>query len=127
MIATDHAPHSAKEKAKPLTEAPSGIIGLETSLALGITHLVKKGYLTMVELMEKMSLNPARLYGLDCGRIEAGAPADLVLFDEGEAWTVEHFVSKASNSPFIGQRLEGKVKLTVCDGRVVYQDPELRG
>ena len=127
MIATDHAPHSTEEKARPLVEAPSGIIGLETSLALAVTHLVKKGHLTMAKLMEKMSLNPARLYGLACGRIQEGAPADLVLFDEKEAWTVERFASKASNSPFIGQRLEGKVKMTICGGQVVYQDLDRRG
>lgn len=75
MIATDHAPHAAEEKAKPLTEAPSGITGIETSLALAITNLVKPGHLTLPELMEKMSLNPARLYRLDCGRMAEGAPA----------------------------------------------------
>lgn len=84
MIATDHAPHSKEEKDRPLTQAPSGITGLETSLALGITELVDKKYLTMPELMEKMSLNPARLYNLDCGRMKAGAPADLVIFDPDE-------------------------------------------
>ncbi|MDO5551778.1 MAG: dihydroorotase [Lachnospiraceae bacterium] len=122
MIATDHAPHSAEEKAQPLTKAPSGIIGLETSLALGITELVKKGHLTMVQLMEKMSWNPSRLYRLDCGRLEEGAPADLVIFDEKERWTVKEFASKAVNSPFIGAELEGKVKYTICGGKVVYRD-----
>ena len=122
MIATDHAPHSAEEKARPLTEAPSGIIGLETALALGITHLVKPGHLSLCALMEKMSLNPARLYKLSCGRLEAGAPADLVLFDENEAWTVTDFASKSSNSPFAGERLTGRVKYTICEGKVVYQD-----
>lgn len=122
MIVTDHAPHSAEEKALPLTKAPSGIIGLETSLALGITELVKKERLTMVQLMEKMSWNPSRLYHLDCGRLEEGAPADLVIFDEKERWTVKEFASKASNSPFIGTELEGKVKYTICGGKVVYQD-----
>lgn len=122
MIATDHAPHSSDEKAQPLTKAPSGIIGLETSLALGITELVKKGHLTMVQLMEKMSLNPSRLYHLDCGRLEEGAPADLVIFDEKERWTVDKFASKAENSPFIGAELEGKVRYTICGGRIVYRD-----
>lgn len=122
MIATDHAPHSAEEKAQPLTKAPSGIIGLETSLALGITELVKKGHLTMVQLMEKMSWNPSRLYRLDCGRLEEGAPADLVIFDEKERWTVKEFASKAVNSPFIGAELEGRVKYTICGGKVVYRD-----
>ena len=73
MIATDHAPHSREEKELPLTEAPSGIIGLETALALGITHLVRPGYLSLMQLMEKMSLNPARLYGLPCEGIQVGA------------------------------------------------------
>lgn len=122
MIATDHAPHSREEKEKPLTEAPSGIIGLETALALGITSLVEPGHLTYVELMEKMSLNPAKLYHLDCGRIKEGAPADLVIFDPEECWSVENFVSKASNSPFIGWQLKGKVKMTICNGKIVYQD-----
>ena len=111
MIATDHAPHSREEKDKPLTEAPSGIIGLETALSLGIEHLVKAGHLTLVELMKKMSLNPARLYKLDCGRIHEGAPADLVIFNENETWTADRFVSKASNTPFLGKihDREGKV------------------
>ena len=122
MIATDHAPHSAEEKARPLTEAPSGIIGLETALALGITCLVKPGHLSLCELMKKMSFNPARLYKLDCGRLEAGAPADLVLFDENEEWTVTDFASRAANSPFVGERLTGRVKYTICEGKVVYQD-----
>ena len=105
-----------------MTEAPSGITGIETSLALAITNLVKPGHLTLPELMEKMSLNPARLYRLDCGRMTEGAPADLVIFDPDEEWVVEHFYSKASNSPFKGWKLTGKVKKTICDGRVVYED-----
>lgn len=125
IIATDHAPHSAEEKVKPLTEAPSGIIGLETALALGITELVKKGYITTLQLMEKMSLNPAKLYRLDKGYIRAGAAADLVIFDENEEWTVpETFASKSSNTPFVGRTLQGKVKYTICDGRIVYKDQE---
>ena len=124
IIATDHAPHSAEEKARPLTEAPSGITGLETSLALGITSLVKKGHLTMFQLMEKMSLNPARLYHLDCGRLEEGRPADLVIFDPEKVWTVkaEEFASKSANSPFVGEELTGKVTYTICKGKVIYED-----
>ena len=109
MIATDHAPHSAEEKARPLTEAPSGIIGLETALALGITYLVKPGHLTLLELMKKMSTNPARLYRLEAGSLAAGAPADLVLFDPDARWTVKDFASKSANSPFVGQTLTGCV------------------
>lgn len=125
MIATDHAPHSMEEKARPLageTPAPSGITGLETALALGITCLVKEGHLTVAELMDKMSYQPARLYHLDCGRMEEGAPSDLVIFDENEIWKVEEFASKASNSPFTGEELTGKVKYTICNGTVVYAD-----
>lgn len=121
MIATDHAPHSREEKEKPLTEAPSGIIGLETALALGITHLVVPGHLTLMQLMEKMSKNPARLYGVKYMGIVPGAPADLVIFDENEKWTVETFVSKACNSPFRGETLQGRVRYTICNGKIVYE------
>lgn len=125
IIATDHAPHSTEEKNKPLTEAPSGIIGLETALSLGIMELVDKGHLTMVQLMEKMSLNPARLYRLDKGYIQEGGPADLVIFDEKEMWRAEEFVSKAENSPFKGKELKGKVKYTICGGEIAYDDGEI--
>lgn len=122
IIATDHAPHSAEEKEKPLTQAPSGIIGLETALALGITNLVRPGHLTTLQLMEKMSLNPAVLYRLDKGRLDEGADADLVIFDEQEQWTAGNYVSKSSNSPFTGEQLYGKVKYTICNGVIVYED-----
>ena len=125
IIATDHAPHSAEEKAKPFAEAPSGIIGLETALALGITNLVRKGHLTLMQLIEKMSLNPAKLYKLDKGAITEGADADLVIFNEGERWHVgPKFVSKAANTPFAGEELYGKAKFTICAGNVVYEDGE---
>ncbi len=119
MIATDHAPHSAEEKARPLTEAPSGIIGLETALSLGIRELVDKGYLSLLELIEKMSFAPARLYHLDAGYLAEGGPADLVVFDPKKEWTVETFVSKAANSPFVGERMPGVVSYTICGGRIV--------
>ncbi|HAU84093.1 MAG TPA: dihydroorotase [Lachnospiraceae bacterium] len=121
IIATDHAPHAKEEKEKPFTQAPSGIIGLETSLALGITNLVKKGHLTMPELIGKMTLNPAKLYQLDYGTLEPGKCADMVIFDPDEEWTVDGFVSKASNSPFSGATLNGKVHYTICNGKVVYE------
>lgn len=119
IIATDHAPHSKEEKGRSITAAPSGIIGLETSLALGITSLVRPGHLTMLQLLEKMTVNPAKLYGLPSGRIEEGAPADLVLFDPEEKWTPTEYVSMSSNSPFTGWELYGKVKMTICGGKVV--------
>lgn len=121
MIATDHAPHSVEEKARPITEAPSGIIGLETALSLGIRELVQKGYLTMMQLMEKMSYAPAKLYHLDAGYLADGGPADLLIFDPKKTWTVEKFVSKACNSPFVGEEMPGMVSYTICGGKIVYR------
>ena len=122
IIATDHAPHSTEEKAKGLKEAPSGIIGLETALSLGVTNLVRPGHLTMMELMEKMSLNPAKLYRIPFSGIQMDSPADLVIFDPDETWTVGEYVSKSVNSPFTGESLYGRVKYTICKGKIVYQD-----
>ncbi|WP_194611251.1 dihydroorotase [Clostridium vitabionis] len=122
MIATDHAPHSAEEKQRALTSAPSGIIGLETALPLAVTELAGKGRLTYLELADRMSLAPARLYRLPGGRIQPGAPADLVIFDDREEFSVEGFRSKASNSPFLGWKLKGRVKYTICGGEIVFSD-----
>ena len=122
MIATDHAPHSKEEKDKPLTEAPSGIIGLETALALGITNLVDKGYLTLMQLIDRMSTGPAKMYGFNAGSVNIGSPADIVIFDPYEEWIVEDFVSRSCNSPFVDWRLKGKVKYTICGGDIVYKD-----
>ena len=122
LIATDHAPHSAQEKAtEPMHKAPSGIIGLETSLGLGITSLVKPGHLTLMELLKKMSCNPASLYKLPGGSIEVNAPADFVIFNPDEEWVVDGFVSKSANSPFLGAKLFGKIHYTICDGKIVYK------
>lgn len=122
IIATDHAPHSSLEKQGKLENSPSGIIGLETALALGITYLVDKKHLTLIELLEKMTVNPANLYNLPSGRIKEGGAADIVIFDEKESWVVKDFYSKSSNSPFIGWELKGKVKYTLCSGNIVYRD-----
>ena len=121
LIATDHAPHGAEEKAKPLTEAPSGITGLETSLGLGITSLVKPGYLSLMDLLAKMTCNPADLYQLPAGNIQVNAPADFVIFNPEEKWTVSDFASKASNSPFKGCKLYGKIHYTICNGEIIYR------
>ena len=121
-IATDHAPHSTEEKKKDdFFTAPSGIIGLETALALGITKLVKPGYLSLIQLMEKMSLNPAKLYHLDGGAIAEGCPADLVLFNPDEALICGNYQSKAENTPFTGWELYGKVHMTICGGDVAWK------
>jgi dihydroorotase len=122
MIATDHAPHSKEEKEKALGEAPSGILGLETSFALGVTDLVRPGHLTLGQLVEKMSVAPAVIYGLAAPKIAEGEAADLVLFDEQEAWKVEKFASKSENSPFVGMTLYDKIKYTICVGKIVYEE-----
>ena len=122
FIATDHAPHSSEEKAKDLKSAPSGMIGLETALGLAITNLVRPGYLSLNHMLEKLTVRPAELYNLDSGYVAVGGKADLVIFDPDEAWVVpDTFYSKSSNSPFIGETLYGKVKYTICDGKIVYK------
>ena len=121
MIVTDHAPHSMEEKAKPLADAPSGITGLETSLSLGIKSLVQPDHISLMKLMELMSKNPAEFYRMEPASITEGAVADLVIFGENELWTVDKFASKASNSPFKGWELPGKVHFTICDGNIVYE------
>lgn len=123
IIVTDHAPHTDAEKAHPLTEAPSGMVGLETSFSACYTWLVRAGYLTLPELLEKMSARPARLIGHAGGALAVGAPADLMLFDPDEAWTVDpqRFRSKAHNTPFGGMELFGRVKTTICGGNVTFQ------
>lgn len=124
VIATDHAPHSAEEKARPLSRAPSGMIGLETSLALALTHLYHTKKLDLPGLIRRMSTNPADILGLARGHMSLGAVADLVIFDPDEEWTInpEQFASKARNTPFAGRRVKGKVKYTIAKGEVIYQD-----
>jgi len=123
-IVTDHAPHSIEDKAKPLEDAFSGMIGLETSLALSLTYLYHSGKLGIDEIVNLMSTKPADIMGLDAGTLVEGAPADVVVFDPDERWVVDvnKFKSKARNSPFSGMPLKGKVKYTICQGEVVYCD-----
>ncbi|MBP8967754.1 MAG: dihydroorotase [Lachnospiraceae bacterium] len=122
MIATDHAPHTNEEKALPITKAPSGIIGLETALGLGITELVEKGHLTMMELLKLMTIGPSEVYNLDAGYIAEGGPADIVLIDPNKEWTVtDDFASKAHNTPFIGWKLKGSAVMTIVSGNIVYR------
>ena len=106
----------------PLDKAPSGIIGLETALGLGVCNLVRRGHLTLMGLLEKMTANPAALYGLDAGYIAEGGPADILIFDDRESWTVTEFASKSANSPFVGQTLYGRVHATLCGGKLVYRN-----
>lgn len=122
VIATDHAPHTAEEKAAPITSAPSGIIGLETALSLGVTSLVEPGYLTMSELLEKMTVNPAAMYHLDAGELKPGGPADIVLIDREASETAGNYLSRSSNTPFTGWKLKGVVRATICKGKVIYEN-----
>ena len=121
MIATDHAPHTTAEKARPFTEAPSGIIGLETALSLGIRELVTPGHLTWEALLKCMSTNPARITGISGGSVREGDCADLLVFDPQAEWKVSSFRSKADNSPFTGETLPGVVHVTICGGKTVYE------
>lgn len=121
VIATDHAPHHADEKNCEFALAANGIVGLETSLPLGITYLVNKGVLTLSELLRKMCVNPANILGLNKGSLAVNRPADIVIFDPNEMYTVDvnSFVSKGKNSPYNGFTLNGKVKYTIVNGKIV--------
>jgi dihydroorotase len=127
MIASDHAPHPPEEKARPWDQAPFGIIGLETTLGLVLTYLVHPGILTLSQAIEKMSIMPARIFGLDelgIGSIKVGCKADLTLIDLDWKWRVDanHFYSKGRNCPFNGWELQGKAILTIVAGRIVVKD-----
>lgn len=121
IIATDHAPHTDKEKNVAFTKAPSGIIGLETALPLAVTELVMKNRLSMIHMLSKFTSNPARYYKLDRGNIEIGKVADICIFDPDQEYRVKGFKSKSSNSPFLGRSLYGKVKYTLVAGKIVYK------
>ena len=122
-IATDHAPHSPEEKNVEFDQAPFGIIGLETSLGVCWTELVATGALTPSQLIEKMSVQPARIHGLPAGTLAVGSVADVVVIDPTRRWTVpQRFRSKSRNSPFVGRELVGKAVLTLVAGVVRYED-----
>ena len=121
IIATDHAPHSSEEKAKEITKAPSGIIGLETSFSICYENLVLSGEISLMKLIELMSTNPAKIYGLEGGEIAVGKLADLAIIDLGSEYRIEKFKSKSSNSPFAGKNLRGEVLYTISEGKLVYK------
>ncbi len=122
-IATDHAPHTPEEKAD-FEKAPNGSVGMETSLAVGITCLVKSGLMSFEKLVEKMSVNPAKILGIDAGTLSLGANADIALVDLDEEWTVDvqKLHGKSKNTPFKGRRLFGKVKKTILGGKIVFDE-----
>lgn len=124
-IATDHAPHSAEEKSRPLTRAPSGMVGLETSLAIALTELYHTGKMKLPDIIKRMTYTPASILRLSSkGRLSLGSDADITIFDPEEVWTIdpEQFASKARNTPFAGREVKGKVKYTIVGGNVIYQD-----
>jgi dihydroorotase len=122
VISTDHAPHSAEEKSKSFTEAPFGIVGSETAFALTMTELVKPGYLTLRQMVEKMSVNPAKILGKDRGCIGEGWVADLVIADPAAEYAIDKnsFYSKGKNTPFHGRKVTGRVEYTFVSGKMVY-------
>lgn len=124
VIANDHAPHSAEEKARPLPEAPSGMVGLETALAVTLTSLYHTGVMDLSDILRKMTINPAFILRIPKGRLSLGGGADFTIFDPDEEWTVdpEQFASKGRNTPFAGRTLKGRVKYTIVDGKIIYQE-----
>ncbi|MDO5409696.1 MAG: dihydroorotase [Lachnospiraceae bacterium] len=123
-ISTDHAPHSEEEKNCSMKKAAFGIVGLETAFGLSVTELVEGGYLTPMQLAAHMSLEPAKVIGIPKGDISEGRCADIAIVDMKENWVVnpEEFASKGRNTPFAGTKLTGRVKYTICDGKVVFKD-----
>ncbi len=122
FIATDHAPHTAEEKNLPITKAPSGITGLETAFSLGFTHLVKAGHISIFRLLQLLSVAPRELYGMTCPGLKVNDAADLVLFSMSEEWTYDTTASRSFNNPFKDTEMTGKIKYTICGGRIVYED-----
>ncbi len=125
MIATDHAPHTAEEKSRGLEKSLMGVVGLECSLPVLYTGLVKTGIVSMETLIDRMTAAPAGRFGLESG-IEIGARADLCVFDPNEEWVIDpaDFASMGRATPFDGWKVSGRVKMTVCDGEIVYQSGE---
>lgn len=123
VISTDHAPHGKEEKDQSMLKAPFGIVGLETSFALGYTELVDKGVLTLSQLVEKMSVNPAKVLGIDKGNLALGKAADIVIADITKEYEIDSskFVSKGKNTPFDGKKVKGRVITTIVDGKIVYK------
>lgn len=122
IIATDHAPHSKEEKERGYEKALNGVVGLETAFAISYTKLVKEGILTPLDLIDKMSTQPAKILGCQRGSLVAGKNADLVVLDVENEYEIksEDFVSKGKNSPFIGMKVFGKVVTTIADGQIIY-------
>jgi dihydroorotase len=125
VIATDHAPHHYDEKEQAFEDAPFGLVGLETALGLALTGLVHAGHISLSTLIDRMSCQPARAFGLPGGSLARGSVADVTVFDPDREWVVEPaaFVSRSRNTPFAGRSLRGAAVLTIVDGRVRFERP----
>lgn len=121
IIATDHAPHTAEEKSKEITKAPSGIIGLETSFSICYENLVLTKEISLMKLIELMSTNPARIYGLEGGEVSQGKIADLAIIDLESEYKIDKYKSKSSNTPFKDKTLRGEVLYTISEGKIVFK------
>jgi dihydroorotase len=123
LVATDHAPHHYDEKEREFADAPNGIVGLETALAVIVTNLVETGHLSYADLVDRMACGPARIFGLPGGSLKRGAAADVTVFDPNARWKVDasQFVSKGRNSPYDGMTLVGRAACTIVAGSVVYR------
>jgi dihydroorotase len=123
LVATDHAPHHYDEKEREFADAPNGIVGLETALAVVIKWLVRPGIIDLATLVDRMSVSPARTFNLPGGSLRRGAVADVTVFDPDREWKVDpaRFASKGRNSPYAGHTLQGIVMCTIVDGRIVHQ------
>jgi dihydroorotase len=123
LVATDHAPHHYDEKEREFADAPNGIVGLETALAVVVTNLVEKGHLGFPELVDRMACAPARIFNLPGGSLKTGAVADVTVFDPRARWTVDpsRFLSKGRNTPYSGMALVGRAACTIVAGMVVYR------
>lgn len=121
VISTDHAPHSVEEKARPITEAPFGIVGSETAVPLTVTYLLKPGYITPMQMAEKMSYNPAKVLGIDKGDISVGKIADITIINPDKEYVIDvnDFKSKGKNTPFHGRKVSGSVEHTIVAGKIV--------
>ena len=124
VIASDHSPHTPEEKARPLTRAPSGMVGLETLLAASLTRLYHTGKVELPAIIRKMTANPADILHVNKGRMSVGTDADLVIFDLDQEWVVDpaQFASKGRSTPFAGKTMRGRVRYTIAGGQIVYQE-----
>jgi dihydroorotase len=123
LIATDHAPHHYDEKEREFADAPNGIVGLETALAVVVTNLVEKGYLGFADLVDRMSCTPARIFNLPGGSLKRGSAGDVTVFDPAARWKVDPslFLSKGRNTPYTGMTLVGRANCTIVAGSVVFR------